>query len=768
MAYQAGYGNGQRPEGGVDTIPALASARVGLEVPVETKFHAPNVRPEWVQRPALVQRLADANARLVLVDAPAGFGKTVAVAQWRASAIENRPFAWVSLDQGDNDPGRLWWHLVCALQRAIPEIGTEEILSALRQQVAEVTGIVLPILVNELAALQTPVVVVLDDYHVIQEPACHQQIEFLLDHLPPLVQLVLVTRADPPLSLGRLRAAAAMVEIRARDLRFTADQAATLVQAVADVQLSEPDLAVLVQRTEGWPAGVYLAALSLRGHPCPHTFVHQFTGENRFVLDFLAEEVLSRLSRKVRQFLARTSVLSRFCAPLCDAVTGTGNSVEILDILERENLFIVPLDDTRQWFRYHHLFAQVLRSQLARTEPEVVPALHRRASAWHHRHGSADEAISHAIAAGDLALATDLIANYWFAYADSGQVATVHEWLRSLGDDQIAASPVAAHCAAWAAALSGDRQSARRWLPVIDAGQHDGRLPDGMRSLRFSAALLRGVYGFEGLRGMRDSAATAAELEDDPASPWYALAKAAFGFSLYMSAEPKLAAGPLEEAARNKAALPLTQIVAMSTLALIEAETGVLARARELAQAARTLAQRDDLRRTPSASLARVAAGAVYAAEGRVSEARAELEQALLSRRRIADSSPWPTLKATLLLAQVLLGAGDQADAAVRVNEAKVILGALPDGAGAHWAQVAALERRLASPRHAAPHAEPLTEREVAVLRLLGSSLSLREIGQELFVSANTVKTHTQAIYRKLGVSARHDAVVRGNQRGIR
>jgi LuxR family maltose regulon positive regulatory protein len=768
MAYQVVYADGQRPEPDVDAIGAPAPARVGLEVPVETKFHAPNVRREWVERPALTQRLADANARLVLVDAPAGFGKTVAVAQWRASTIENRPFAWVSLDQGDNDPGRLWWHLVCALKRAIPEIGTEHILSVLRQQVAEVTGIVLPILVNELAALQKPVVVVLDDYHVIQEPACHQQIEFLLDHLPPLVQLVLVTRADPLLPLGRLRAAAAMVEIRARDLRFTAEQAAVLVQTVADVQLSEPDLAVLVQRTEGWPAGVYLAALSLRGHPCPHTFVQQFTGENRFVLDFLAEEVLSRQPYKVRQFLARTSVLSRFCAPLCDAVAGTANAVEILDILERENLFIVPLDDTRQWFRYHHLFAQVLRSQLARTEPGAVPALHRSASAWHHRHGSADEAISHAIAAGDLALATDLIANYWFAYADSGQTATVQEWMRSLGDDQIAASPVAAHCAAWAAALSGDRQSARRWLPVIEAGRHDGRLPDGMRSLRFSAALLRGMYGFEGLRVMRDSAATAADLEDDPASPWYALAKAAFGFSLYLSAEPKLAAGPLEEAAHNKAALPLTRIVAMSALALIAVEAGRPAKARQLAQTAHILAQRDDLRRTPSASLTHVAVGAVCAAEGRLGEARAELEQALLSRRRIADSGPWPTLKATLLLAQVLLDAGDHAGAAVRVNEAKVILAALPGDAGAYWSQVAALERPLASPRRAAPLAEQLTEREVTVLRLLSSSLSLREIGQELFVSANTVKTHTQAIYRKLGVSARHDAVVQGNQLGIR
>lgn len=767
MVLRAGSRDGQpHPESG-GTVRALAHARIGLDVPVETKFHAPDLRPEWVARPALTKHLAGADARLVLVDAPAGFGKTVAVAQWRSSTIENRQFAWVSLDQGDNDPSRLWWHVVCALQRASPAFGAEQILRALRVQSPEITTVVLPILVNELAALRVPVLLVLDDYHLIREPACHEQLEFLLLHLPPSAQLVLTTRADPPLSLSRLRAAGAMAEIRVPDLRFAPDEAAALVQAVADVTLSEPDLAVLMERTEGWPAGVYLAALSLRGHPSPHTFVRQFTGDNRFVVDFLAQEVLSRQPRKIRQFLTRTSILGRFCAPLCDAVTGSANSVKILEILERENLFMVPLDDTRQWFRYHHLFAQVLRGRLMRTEPELVPALHEKASAWHRMHGSADEAISHAIAAGDFAVAVGLIASCWFAYADAGQVATVQGWMRSLGDDQIARSPVAAHCAAWAAALSGDRQSARRWLPVIDAGQHNGHLPDGMRSLGFSAALLRGVYGFEGLRVMRDSAATAAKLEDDPASPWYALAQAALGFSLYMCDEPGAAAGPLEEAVSSDAALPLTRIVALSTLSLIAAEADMLAEADELAQEARVLALRDDFRPTPSASLAYVAAGAVYAAQGRLGDARSELEQALRSRRRIAGSSPWPTLKATLLLARVQLDAGDQAAAAALAAEARGVLTALPDGAEAQRAQLEALDRQLATPRQPSPLAEPLTEREVAVLRLLASPLSLREIGAELYVSPNTVKTHTQAIYRKLGVSSRHDAVMQGNQLGI-
>jgi LuxR family maltose regulon positive regulatory protein len=765
---QAQSGNGQWPGQNQAAGPVSARPRVGLDVPIETKLHAPAARAGWVERPGLIQALASATARLVLVDAPAGFGKTTVVAQWRSSPDESRPFAWVSLDEGDNDPGRLWWHVVCALQRACPGFGGTDILASLRGQISAVTGLVLPLLVNELAALGSPVLLVLDDYQVIKERSCHEQVEFVLLHLPPAVQLVLITRSDPPLPLSRLRAAGAMTEIRARELRFTPEQAATLTHTVSGVQLSEPDLAVLMEQTEGWPAGVYLAALSLRGHPSPQAFVRQFSGNNRFIVDFLTQEVLSRQPRKIRQFLARTSVLGRFCAPLCETVSGAVNAAEVLDTLERENLFIVPLDDTRQWFRYHHLFAQTLRSLLMRTEPDIVPALHRNASAWHRQHGSMEEAISHAVDAGDLAQATGLIASDWFAYVDSGQVATVRRWMRSIGDDQIAVTPLAAHCAAWAAAFSGDRQTARRWLPVIDAAQQEGPLPDGMRSLKFSAALLRSVYGFDGFQAMRESAATAAELEDDPASPWYALARGALGFSLYMSGEPQAAIPPLREAANSQTSPTLTRLAALSTLSLIALDAGRPAEADEFAQAACGLAQRDDLSQATSASLAYVAAGAVHAARGRPEEARRQLEHVIQSRRRISGISPWPAMEATLRLAQVLLDTGDRAGAAELAKEAREVLSALPDGAQAQRARLEALEQQLASRRRAVPSAEALTDREAAVLRLLRSTMSLRDIGQEMFISPNTVKTHTQAIYRKLGVSTRREAVDRAKHMGLR
>jgi LuxR family maltose regulon positive regulatory protein len=748
-------------------VPALPRARVGLDVPIETKFHPPNSRPEWVDRPGLIASLARTDAKLVLLGAPAGFGKTTLVAQWRASDAEDRPFAWVSLDRGDDDPGRLWWHVVCALERACPQIGGEGILRALRVTDPEITGEVLPILINEVAALPAPVVLVLDDYHVITERDCHEQVAFLLRHMPPSLQIVIITRTEPGLPLARLRTAGELAEIRAGELRFTAGQAGALLQSVADVQLSEPDLDDLMERTEGWPAGIYLAALSLRGHPSPCVFVREFTGDNRFIVDFLGEEVLGRQPREVQRFLARSSILGRFCAPLCDAVTGSAGAADFIEVLERENLFIVPLDDTRQWYRYHHLFAEVLRGQLAQTEPDLLPELHCRASAWYAEHGSADEAVSHAIAAGDLGRATGLIAGHWFSYVATGQVATVLSWIRSLGNQRIAASPVAAHCAAWAAALSGDRQTARGWLPVIDSARDTGPLPDGMRSLRFSGALLRGVYGFEGLKVMHESATVATELEQDPTSPWYALARGALGFSRYMCGMPEAAAEPLHEAAYSPASLPLTRIVALSTLSLIAAEAGRLPEAQELVQAARDMGQRDEFRGTPSATLVLVAEGAVHAAQGRLGQARGELEQALKSRQRITGSSPWPTLKATLLLAQVLLDTGDQDRAAELAGETREVLAAFPDGAEAQQARLAALEQRLAAPPQDARLAEPLTERELAVLRLLGGTLSLREIGEEMRVSANTIKTHTQAIYRKLGVSARSDAVQAARQMGL-
>jgi LuxR family maltose regulon positive regulatory protein len=421
----------------------------------------------------------------------------------------------------------------------------------------------------------------------------------------------------------------------------------------------------------------------------------------------------------------------------------------------------------RSSYRYHHLFAQLLRSQLARTEPGIAAALHERASAWHRRSGSIGEAVNHALAADDVGGAVDLIARDWYAYADAGRTATVRGLMRSLGDDRIAGSPVAAHCGAWIAAMSGDQESVLRWLPVAEAGQHAGRLPDGMRSLSSSAALLRGICGFDGLRVMRESAATAAELESDPASPWYAMARSGLGFSRYLSGEPEAAAASLEEAVRSQASYPMTRMFSLSVLSLVEVELGRLPKAQEAADAARSLVARDGLDEAPQSSIAYTAMGAVHAAYGQLEAARSDLEHALRTRQNLSGISPWHTFEPTLWLARVLLDSGDRAGAAGLADQARGVLTALPDGTEAQRARLAELDLRMAGPPRVLPLAVPLSEREVAVLRLLRGSLSLREIGLELYVSPNTIKTHTQAIYRKLGVSTRQDAVAQGRQAGI-
>jgi LuxR family transcriptional regulator, maltose regulon positive regulatory protein len=753
------------PDGGSGATASAPPRRADFGVPLETKLHPPGLRKEWVERQGLIGHLSGSAAKLILVAAPAGFGKTTLVAQWRAESMQERRFAWVSLGRADNDPVRLWRYVVEALQRVNPELGDAR-LGQWRGQPQDLTRTLLPLLVNELAAVEAPVALVLDDYHLIKERACHQQLEFLLLHLPPRVQLVVITRADPPLPLARMRAGGDLTEIRARELAFTPAQAAEFVPAVAGVQLSPADAADLVERTEGWPAGLYMVALSLRGHPAPHDFIQGFTGSNRFVVDFLTEEVLSRQPHHVRQFLIRTSILKRFTAALCDSVAGTANAAKVIDLLERENLFLVPLDSDRLWYRYHHLFAQMLRSQLARTEPEIVPELHRRASAWHRDEGSAEGAIRHALAGDDARGAVDLIARYWYEFVFAGRTATVRRWLRLLGETRISADPVAAHVAAVVAALSGDRDSLRRWLPVIEAGQHEGPLPDGMRSLRFSAAVIRAAWGFDGISAMRESAATAVDLEPDPASRWYAMAWLSLGWSLFLAGEPGAAAA-LERAVLSEASVPLIRMVTLGTASLVAHDEGRTGQAEEFANAARQIADNSGLNDSPQGSVVWTALGTVHAHQGKLEEARTELEHAVRSRRRQFGISPWYTVEAFFRLASLLTSTGERAEAAVLLAETRDLLMSLPDGTENQLARLASLEGRLTAPPALRDLAKPLTEREEAVLRLLRGPLSLREIGQELFLSANTIKTHTRAIYRKLGVSTRAGAVERGYEAGL-
>lgn len=734
-----------------------------------SKFHPPDPRKEWVPRQRLVHHLAASDAKLVLVHAPAGYGKTIAVAQWRAAEIADRAFAWVLLDPGDNDPARLWSHVVCSLQQACPSLMAEDLLAQLPVQLPDVSGRLVPGLVNALAALPEQPVIVLDDFHLVAARPCHEQIESLLASLLPPAKIVIISRTVPPLQVARLRASGAMTEIGMRELRFAPEEAAGLVGAVAGSPLGQGDLAELVRRTEGWPAALYLAALSLRNQPDPGAFVREFTSGNRYVADYLLEEVVSRQPEHVVRFLTHTAILDRFTAELCGAVTARTDAAEIIDMLERENLFLVALDEIRRWFRYHYVFAQALRARLTAREPTPAWLLHRRASEWFRTQGLPEEAIGHALAAGDTDVAVEVMAAHWPSYVNVGRIETVSGWLKALGDRAVMLNPLAAHTAAWVAALSGRSATVRRLLPAIEARADDGPLPDGMRSLRSSAALLRGTFGFDGIRDMRESAAAAVELESDPASPWHALALTAHGFSLYLSGEP-CAAQALRRAVLTDVADPAIHLTAMSVAALVAIAEGRTDEGKALADAALRIAN-DGLRNAPQASLAHLAVAAGRAEEGRLEEARRQLVRALRTRRHWLGMSPWPTLEVMFRLATVLHGMGDDAGAAALAAEIGALLTSLPDGAEAQRARLELLRRSLGTGRGTRPtggeHGEDLTEREMTVLRLLQGTLSIAEIARELELSSNTIKTHTRAVYRKLAVSTRSAAVTRARELGL-
>jgi LuxR family transcriptional regulator, maltose regulon positive regulatory protein len=438
------------------TIPSAATA--APDALLATKLHVPRTRPSFVVRPRLADRLAPAHeGELTLVCAPAGFGKTALLADW--ARRDPRPVTWLTLDDADNDPARFWRHAAAALDKLRPGVA---------QHVAALLGglqptsfqAVVTTLVNELASVAEEAVLVLDDYHLIQAPQVHASLGFLIDHLPPQLHLVLASRADPPLPLARLRARGLLSELRERDLRFTPTEAAELLRAAVGPELPAAAVAALADRTEGWAVGLQLAALSLQGRTDITAFMAGFSGSHRYVLDYLAEEVLDRQPDHLVQFLLETSVLERLSGPLCEAVTGHTDSQQLLEQIERANLFLHPLDEVRGWWRYHHLFADLLRARLAREQPERLPELHRAAAAWCEQHGLVDDAIRHALTAGEFAWVARLIEQHWDAMAWRSEDVTLRRWLQALPAELVRSRPRLCLAQAYGAILSGRLEAA--------------------------------------------------------------------------------------------------------------------------------------------------------------------------------------------------------------------------------------------------------------------------------------------------------------------
>jgi LuxR family maltose regulon positive regulatory protein len=755
----------QQADSTSDRGPFEATSLPGSEL-AWTKLAPPTPRAGRIVRAGLQSRLqASLQAKLCLLSAPAGFGKTTLLAQW--TAVGAGRVAWVSVDEGDNDPARFWMYVVEAFRTVESAVGGAA-MATLQRTGADLHRVVLPGLLNELSTVGAPVVLVLDDYHLVTNATCHQTLGFFLDHLPAGVHVVLSTRVDPPLPLARMRARGELAELRVADLQFTDEEASELLNGAMELQLAADDVERLAERTEGWAAGLVLAGLSLRGRQDASTFIASFQGSNRHIADYLAGEVLQHQPEAVRRFLLRTSVLERLSGPLCDAVLQTEGSTELLRELERSNLFLVPLDDRREWYRYHSLFGQLLRLELDRRDAALLPELHRRAATWYRDAGNVEEAIGHASAAGELTEAGALIARHWLTYWRRGRRIAVARWLDGLPEEAIAVSPPVAFVAAWIGGFSGaSKQETERWLAAVEDATWKGALPEGISSLAFGAALTRGAAVFDDVGRSVRAARRALELAGPQPSPFYWMAQAALGHALYLSGQPGQARPQLEEltARVSAAAQPYAVVTALAVQSLTADDQDDDRAAAALAWRAAVITETYGLDAEPLCGIVHLALGRALVRHGRLAEAEERLGRAL--ELVGIDSMAVHRACALLLLASVRHGRGDLPGARALVEQARELIDWFVDP-GMLPALLEQIETALGSrPRRRIQAATPLTERELAVLRLLPTRLSTREIGRQLYVSPNTVRSHIQANYRKLEVTTRAEAVAHARELGL-
>ncbi len=727
-----------------------------------TKLHPPFVPRQTVARERLFERLRDGRGRrLTLVACPAGFGKSTLLAAWREREAHERPVAWVTLDEGDNDAVVLWSHAIEALCRACPALDRERL--ATLAAASPLIEVVLPRLVNALAD-QPEVVLVLDDLHRLSSASARDSIAWFVEFAPSTVQLVVATRTDPALPLGALRAHGQLAELRADELRLTAEEAVEFLNGRLDLDLAAADVELLVARTEGWPAGIYLAALSLAGKADKHALVTAFDGTSTHIVDFLSAEVLAGYDPELQAFMRRTAVLERLCAPLCDAVLEQTGSATALDALARSNLFLVALDDRRHWWRFHHLFAQILRVELERREPELVRGLHRRAYAWHRERGTTDEAIHHAVCARAFGEAGELIAGTWVHYANAGRTLSVLDWLHGFPEEVLDAEPRLLAVKAWALALRGReddmRVAVQRARRLGAAHPHVGPLPDGFASLESSLSLMRATFAWGDVAAVLEHGERSAQLEGED-SPWRPVVTWALGWGHYCDGDLETAERRLQECVRlgPGAEQWIVTVAAIADLSLIAGLRDDHVEQMRLAGQAEDLAREVGLLESREVGEVHTALGVALAADGRRAEALPALEQGVFMRRLWGQ--PLDLVDGLLALAPTVAALGDRARAAQLLDEAEAVL--------ATCASAGALPNRLTAARRGLGAGGPVTsagddqlsERELSILRLLTGDLSEREIGRELYLSFNTVHTHVKSVYRKLGVSSRADAVAR-------
>jgi ATP/maltotriose-dependent transcriptional regulator MalT len=754
----------------VSTVDGVEDATGRVAAPevvvLETKLTRPRIRSEHVPRRDLLSVLRSGSRRLTLVAAPPGFGKTTLLAEWAGE--EGPAVAWLSVDDDDNDPVRFFAYMIEALRREEPELGGRA-LAALRAPGADPVEVVLPLLLNDLAGLTGELVLVIDDYHLITNPEIHEALTYLIERSPPTFRLVLATREDPPLGLGRLRARGELSELRASELRFSEEETAAFLADALGLKLSDDDVARLQARTEGWPAALYLAALSLRGRGDASSVIERFAGDDRFLVDYLAGEVLARQPPELRSFLLRTSILTRLCGPLCDAVADRGDSAALLAELERSNLLLVPLDTRREWYRYHHLFGELLQHELAATEPDALTALHRRASDWYRESGLIVDAAAHATAGGDIDAAIELVAGHYQSFVDQGQLSTVINWLHALPESAAAQNWLLCFAGGVVCAHAGLFDEAEHWLELAESAPpvaHNGQEPGGpLAALAGYLRLLRGDIGGTVAHGRRALAAAAA------ADPVWALApQMVLAPGLWWAGAAGEAKAILETATRTSevVGIPATTVYALGIRAAIALDEPDERAAEALAREAIELMHRAELDDHPWAAMAHIVHGTLLGRGGELTAASDEIEQGLARGERLRA---WQLIAyASLALAEVRQRQHQPAAARRLLAHVRDLLQSLPDpGDGLERLAHAEKTLRLRAGHRdsaSAPYWE-LSERELEVLRLLPSHLSQREIAAQLYVSFNTIRTHMRVIFQKLGVTSRAEAVARARELGL-
>jgi LuxR family transcriptional regulator, maltose regulon positive regulatory protein len=730
------------------------------------KLRIPSTRPGAVRRTSLIERLARQVSRpIVSVVAPAGYGKTTLLAQWAERS--HQAVAWVSVDEQDNDPKVLLGYVARALDAVQPV--ARPVFDALASPASSVPGSVVPRLGNAFAAITVPVLLILDDVHLLRNRECQAALSVLAGHVPGSGRLVLAGRDQPPLRVARLRAEGRIAEIGPADLALTREEAALLLRD-AEVMLGEEDLTDLHQRTEGWAVGLYLAALYLREGGSMPDAAASFSGSDQFVSEYLESELLAKIPPRQRVFLTRAAVLDRMCAPLCEAALDLPGSGGALAELAQSNILLVPLDHRGEWYRYHHLFRDMLRADLERREPGLAPVLRRRAADWCLAHDLAEEALEYSLAAEDVAMVARLVQTLWGPVYRQGRIATLRRWFRWLEDrGGIEGYPLNAINAGFLAELTGQPVQADQWADAVDRWQYQDPNPPLDAYTEAMAATLRAILCRRGVEQMRADA-------DEAARKFAAANFVPISTIPLLQGTARVLCGDLDGGdAFFVDALSIDeerQVPELIAIALCERSMVAMARnrwdhAEAFASRAHARLRQAGIGDSYTTPLVSALQAHVALRRGDIQQARRELINALRLRPLMTYAHPHWAVQMRIELIRVHLALDDLAGARTIMREINEILERRPD-LGTLVGEAQALRTRLAAERGpSTAGASALTAAELRLLPMLSTHLQLQEIAAEMYLSPHTIRAQSKSIYRKLGAGSRSQAVAQARELGL-